>query len=108
MPTILPIGQLKTGLFKLTNSLTGADLPVSYSNIVFRSSDIGVLGVQTDPAPSTMDIPITGPGTALLTISADCTFPDPITGNITTRNKQKTLSIVVSQSQVGDFLVKIA
>jgi hypothetical protein len=101
MATVLQIGQLKAGLFKLTNSLTGADLPVTFSNIVFKSSNVRVFGLQTDPAPSTMDIPIIGPGSALLTISADCTFPSPQTGQLVTRNKSKSLSISVSGSAPG-------
>lgn len=107
MGTILPIGALKPGLFKLTNSLTGADLAANYSNIVFKSSDIGVLGVQTDPAPSTMDIPIVGQGSALLTISADCAFQSPQTGKLVTKNKSKSLLVSVSQDSGGGFLVSI-
>lgn len=74
------------------------------SQIGFLSSNTDVLGVKDDPEPNTLDLLITGPGLANLTISAACTFPDPISGQQITQNKSKTLSLSVV-SQGSDFVV---
>lgn len=85
--------------------LNGQPIPGTISpQIGFVSSNAAVLGVKDDPVPNTLDLQITGQGEANLTISADCTFVDPQTGEQITRNKSKTLSVSVV-SQGSDFVV---
>lgn len=96
MPTSLPLGQSVAGLFKMVNDKTGADIPANFTNIVFKSLNTGVFGLQTDSAVSTMDFLITGPGNTQIIISADCSFISPSTGKPTTQRKSKTLSLTVT------------
>jgi hypothetical protein len=77
------------------------------SQIGFLSSNTDVLGVKDDPQLNTLDLLITGAGEANLTLSADCTFPDPQSGQQITQNKSKRLKITSVQSG-SDFVVTIS
>lgn len=92
------------GTMKLSNNITEVIVPCTFSNIVFKSNNVTVFGLKADSMPSTMDIQAMGPGRALLSIMADCTYQSPQTGQVITQRKLKAIPIsVVSSGE--DFLV---
>lgn len=103
MPTVITTKEIISATLGL--ELNGQPIPGTISpQIGFLSSNTDVLGVKDDPQPNTLDLLITGQGSANLTISTDCTFADPQSGEPVTQNKSKTLSVsVVSSGE--DFLV---
>ena len=106
MPTVITTKEIISATLGL--ELGGKPYSgVISSQIGFLSSNTDVLGVKDDPEPNTLDLLITGPGSANLTISAQCTFPDPISGQQITQNKSKTLQIASVQNG-ADFEVTIS
>ena len=102
MPTALTLDLPKLATMFLTED--GADVPSSFSNIVCNASNLAVFGFLPQADPNTLPLGIKGPGSASLSISADCSFS--LSGVNSPQRKTVILPVAVILNG-GEFEVSI-